>query len=227
MHDDVSFAVPAGGMTAFVGPSGAGKTTVFSLIERFYEPDFGRVLVDGVDVRDWALPQLRAVIGYVEQDSPLLSGTLRENLLLAAPEADDESLSAVVRTTRLERLLAALPAGLETTVGHRGMKLSGGERQRVAIARALLRRPAVLLLDEATSALDAVNEAALRDAIADVAHTTTVLVVAHRLSTVTMADRIVLMDAGRVRTVGTHAELVATDELYAELATTQLLTAAT
>jgi len=222
----VSFTVPPRGMTAFVGPSGAGKTTVFSLIERFYEPDAGRVLVDGRDVRDWPLGELRAAIGYVEQDAPVLSGTLRENLLFGAPDAGDDDLAEVLRTTRLDGQVARLPDGLDTLVGHRGTRLSGGERQRVAIARALLRRPRLLLLDEATSQLDAVNEAALRDTIADAAHTTTVLVVAHRLSTVTMADRIIVIDGGRVRAVGTHAELLASDPLYAELAATQFLTPA-
>ncbi len=223
VHDGVSFVVPPGGMTAFVGPSGAGKTTVLSLIERFYEPEQGRVVVDGIDVRDWSITELRAAIGYVEQDAPVLSGTLRENLVFGAPDATDDEVEQTLRTTRLVAMVAALPDGLQTAVGHRGMKLSGGERQRVAIGRALLRRPRLLLLDEATSQLDAVNEAALRETIADVARTTTVLVVAHRLSTVTMADRIVVMDAGRVRAVGSHTELVADDLLYRELAATQFL----
>jgi ABC-type multidrug transport system fused ATPase/permease subunit len=219
----LSFTVPLRGMTAFVGPSGAGKTTVFSLIERFYEPDAGRVLVDGRDVRTWPLGELRAAIGYVEQDAPVLSGTLRENLLFGAPDASDDDLAEVLRTTRLHSQVARLPDGLDTLVGHRGTRLSGGERQRVAIARALLRRPRLLLLDEATSQLDAVNEAALRDTIADAARTTTVLVVAHRLSTVAMADRIIVIDSGRVRAVGTHAQLLDADPLYAELAATQFL----
>src|SRR6478609_3810323 len=226
VHDGVSFVVPPGGMTAFVGPSGAGKTSVLSLIERFYEPDQGRVAVDGRDVRDWPIEQLRASIGYVEQDAPVLSGTLRENLVFGAPDATDDEVQEALRTTRLVAMVAGLPKGLETTVGHRGMKLSGGERQRVAIGRALLRRPRLLLLDEATSQLDAVNESALRETIADVARTTTVLVVAHRLSTVTMADRIIVMDAGRVRAVGSHTELVSQDPLYRELAATQFLLAA-
>ncbi|WP_217206825.1 ABC transporter ATP-binding protein [Streptomyces sp. AC550_RSS872] len=226
VHHGVTFTVPAQGMTAFVGPSGAGKTTVFSLIERFYDPEAGAITLDGRDLTDWELPQLRSAIGYVEQDAPVLSGSLRANLLLGNPEATDDALTRVLKTTRLDGLVARLPGGLDTLVGHRGTKLSGGERQRVAIARALLRRPRLLLLDEATSQLDAVNEAALRDTVADVARTTTVLVVAHRLSTVTMADRIVVMDAGRVRAVGTHRELVASDPLYAELAATQFLATA-
>lgn len=225
VHQGVSFTIPARGMTAFVGPSGAGKTTVFSLIERFYEPVAGHVLVDGRDLTDWDIPQLRAAIGYVEQDAPVLSGSLRDNLLFGHPDAAHPDLHQVLRITRLRDLVARLPEGLDTLVGHRGTKLSGGERQRVTIARALLRQPRLLLLDEATSQLDAVNEAALRDTIADVARTTTVLVVAHRLSTVTMADRIVVLDGGMVRAVGTHAELIATDAMYAEMATTQFLAA--
>jgi ABC-type multidrug transport system fused ATPase/permease subunit len=223
VHRDLTFALPAGGVTAVVGPSGTGKSTLFSLLLRFYEPRNGRITVDGRDLRDWPLPELRAAIGYVEQDAPVLAGTLADNLRLAAPDASDAEFDAVVRLTRLEEVLARLPDGPDATVGSRGLTLSGGERQRIAIARALLRRPRILLLDEATSQLDAANELALREVVAEAGRTTTVVVVAHRLSSVVTADRILVLDDGRVRAVGTHAELLATDGLYRRLAATQLL----
>ncbi|GAA1731173.1 ABC transporter ATP-binding protein [Nonomuraea bangladeshensis] len=223
VHDGVTFEVPPGGLTALVGPSGAGKSTVFGLIERFYEHQGGTITVGGRDIRDWPLGELRAALGYVEQDAPVLAGTLRENLLFAAHDVTEDELARAIARTRLDDLVSRLPDGLETPVGHRGVLLSGGERQRVAIARALLRRPRLLLLDEATSQLDAVNELRLREVIAEVARETTVLVIAHRLSTVTGADRIVVMEAGGVRAVGTHADLVGEDDLYRELAATQFL----
>ena len=224
-HRGLTFELPPGGTTAIVGPSGSGKSTIFALLERYYEPESGSITLDGRDIRTWPLPGLRAAIGYVEQDAPILAGTLRDNLRLASPDATDEDFRAALSLTRLQDLLDRL--GLDTPIGHRGTTLSGGERQRIAIARAVLRRPRVLLLDEATSQLDAVNELAMRALIEAVAPTTTVVIIAHRLSTVTSADRILVMEAGRVRAIGSHAELADTDDLYRRLATTQLLAAET
>jgi ABC-type multidrug transport system fused ATPase/permease subunit len=220
--EGVTFEIPERGLLALVGPSGAGKTTLFALLERFYDPVEGSIAFAGRDLRAWPRAELRAAIAYVEQEAPVLAGTVRDNLLYAAPEAAEEELRAVIATTRLEAFVAALPDGLDTVVGARGTTLSGGERQRVAIARALLRSPRLLLLDEASSQLDAVNEAALREAVAAAAAARAVVAIAHRLSTVVAADRIVVLEGGRVRAQGTHAELVEEDELYRELATTQL-----
>ncbi|MFH8239811.1 ABC transporter ATP-binding protein [Streptomyces sp. NPDC018321] len=221
--DGLSFDVPSNGLTAVVGPSGVGKSTLFALLERFYEADAGSIEVDGRDVRDWPLPELRRTIGLVEQDAPVLAGTLRDNLLLAASDATEEEIGNAVRLARLTALVDRLPNGLDTPVGHRGTTLSGGQRQRVAIARALLRRPRLLLLDEATSQLDALSELELRDAVADISRTTTVLVVAHRLSTVVGARQILVLEQGRVRASGTHEDLARTDDLYRALSSTQML----
>jgi ABC-type multidrug transport system fused ATPase/permease subunit len=222
---EVSFDVPARGVTAIVGPSGAGKTTLFALLERFYDPDAGSIRFQGRELSAWPRAALRGQIGYVEQEAPVLAGTLRDNLLYAAPDASEDALDAVVREARLEELVARLPDGLVTEIAARGASLSGGERQRIAIARALLRRPALLLLDEAASQLDAVNEMALRDTVARAGESRAVLAIAHRLSTVVSARRIVVLEAGRVRATGTHAELVQGDALYAELAATQFTAA--
>ena len=220
--EGVSFSIPARGLIALVGPSGAGKTTLFALLERFYDPTEGAIAFAGRDVRAWPRADLRDAIAYVEQEAPVLAGTLRANLLYARPEASEAELREVIATTRLEEMLSRLPDGLDTEIGARGTTLSGGERQRVAIGRALLRSPRLLLLDEASSQLDAVNEQALRAAVASAASDRAVVAIAHRLSTVVSADRIVVLDDGRVRAQGTHAELVEADELYRELAATQL-----
>ncbi|MFG1839291.1 ABC transporter ATP-binding protein [Micromonospora sp. NPDC049175] len=220
---DVTLRIPATGLTALVGPSGAGKSTLLALVERFQDPTSGHVEVGDRDIRRWPLRELRARIGYVEQDAPVLFGTLRDNLLLGTPDASDDWIDDVLDQTMLTTLVRRLPQGVDTPIGHRGVTLSGGERQRVAIARALLRRPSLLLLDEPTSQLDAVNEQVLRDLTAHVARTTTVLMAAHRLSTVIEADRIVVLEAGRIRAVGTHQSLIDSDDLYRRLAQTQLL----
>ncbi len=220
---DLSFTVPRGGQTALVGPSGAGKTTVLALLQRFHDAQDGTVRLAGRDLRAIPHEELRRRIGYVGQEAPVLAGTLGENVRYGAPDAADDEVRAVLDATNLTGLVASLPLGQETAVGDRGVRLSGGERQRVAIARALLRRPELLLLDEATSQLDAANEALLRETIARAAERCPVVVVAHRLSTVLAARRIVVVEAGRARAVGTHDELVARDALYRELAAGQLL----
>jgi len=219
----VSFGVPRGKRTALVGPSGAGKSTILALIERFYDPSAGAVRFDGVDIRDIDRRDLRARIGYVEQDAPVLAGTIRDNLLLGRPGASDEECAAVLRTVNLGEVLDRDPAGLSAEVGESGIMLSGGERQRLAIARALLAAPPVLLLDEATASLDGGNEQLLREAIDAVAAERTMLVIAHRLSTVVDADQIVVLDHGEVIGIGTHEQLVASTPLYRELARHQLL----
>ncbi|MFJ9982684.1 ABC transporter ATP-binding protein [Streptomyces globisporus] len=220
--DGTSFVAPAGKVTAIVGPSGSGKTTVFSLIQRFYDTEGGRILLDDTDIRSLGRAELRRRIAYVEQDSPMLAGTLRENLLYSAPDAGDEAVADVLRRTLLDGFVASLPDGLDTAVGARGLALSGGERQRLAIARALLRRPQVLLLDEVTAHLDGLSETALRRTVEEAARDCTVLLIAHRLSTVTTADRLVLFENGRVSDHGRHEELLERSTLYQDLTATQL-----
>jgi ABC-type multidrug transport system fused ATPase/permease subunit len=214
--DGLDLDIPAGGVTALVGPSGAGKSTVFALLERFYEQDTGRILLDGRDLRDWPLGELRSLIAYVEQNAPVMAGTLRENLTYAAPSVTCAELRNVLDVCRLEGLLDRLGGSLDAHVS--GSSLSGGERQRVAIARALLRQPRLLLLDEITSQLDSENEAALRDVVHEIAQHTTVIVAAHRLTTIRDADRIVVVEDGRIRTIGQHEDLLVSDELYASFA---------
>jgi ABC-type multidrug transport system fused ATPase/permease subunit len=220
---DVSFAVPRGTRTALVGPSGAGKSTVLALIERFYEVTGGAVRVDGTDIRELPRDALRARLGYVEQEAPVLAGTLRDNLLLTAPGADDARLLAALAEVNLGALAERTPDGLDVQVGEGGVLLSGGERQRLAIARTLLSGAPILLLDEPTSNLDARNEAALRQAIGTAAQQRSLIIVAHRLSTVVDSDQIVVIDQGRVVAVGPHEVLLETSPLYRELATHQLL----
>jgi ATP-binding cassette subfamily B protein len=221
--DGVSLSVPAGSRVALVGPSGAGKSTVLALVEGFYPLSGGAIRWAGTDVRELPRAALRARLGYVEQEAPVLAGTVRENLLLAAPDAADDELWAVLADVGLTAVVQRSPRGLDVPVGDEGVLLSGGERQRLAIARSLLARPALLLLDEPTASLDARNENLLRETLAAAAADRALLVVAHRLSTVLDSDQIVVLDAGRVVARGTHDELVDTSPLYRELASAQLL----
>ncbi|MFC8681119.1 ABC transporter ATP-binding protein [Microbacterium ureisolvens] len=219
----VSFSVPRGARVALVGPSGAGKSTTLALIERFYDPTDGAILLDGTDVRALDRDQLRAQLGYVEQDAPTLAGTIGDNLRLASPEASDAECEAVLRAVNLGDVLDRNPLGVDAPVGEAGVMLSGGERQRLAIARALLAAPPILLLDESTSSLDGLNEQRMREAIDAVAAGRTLIVIAHRLSTVVDSDHIVVMEHGRVVGQGTHSELVQSTPLYRDLAKHQLL----
>lgn len=221
--DRLSLTVTAGSTTAVVGPSGAGKSTLLALAERFYDPDEGAILLDGVDLRAIPRAELRARIGYVEQNAPVLAGTIRDNLLLAAPDADDAACRAVLGAVNLLDRVQEHPDGLDATVGDDGAGLSGGERQRLAIARALLADTPLLLLDEPTASLDSRNEQALHATIRAAGAGRTVLVVAHRLSTVAGADRIAVLDRGRLVALGTHEELLGASGLYRELARHQLL----
>ena len=220
---DLSFSVPTGTKTAIVGPSGAGKSTILALIERFYDPAAGVIRIGDVDVREMTRAQTRSALGYVEQDSPVLAGTIRENLTLGAPDATDADCDAVLAAVNLGRVLGRDPAGLGAQVGEDGILLSGGERQRLAIARALLASPDVLLLDEPTASLDGRNEQALRDAIDAISRDRTLILVAHRLATVVDADQILVLEDGRLQAVGTHPELLRSSPLYLELAEHQLL----
>jgi ABC-type multidrug transport system fused ATPase/permease subunit len=221
--EQVSFTIPRGSRVALVGPSGSGKSTIFSLIERFYEPSSGQILLDGQAVTTISRNALRAQIGYVEQDAPVLAGSLRANLTIGSPDATDEQLTAVLAEVNLTEVLERDKRGLDAEVGENGIMLSGGERQRLAIARALLSAPPILLLDESTSSLDGLNEQRMRDAIDAVAKNRTLLVIAHRLSTVVDSDQIIVLEHGKVIGIGTHSELVLSTPLYKKLAKQQLL----
>ena len=222
---DISFRVAAGSTVALVGPSGAGKTTVASLFLRFWDPDAGVVRMSGHDLREYGLDDLRRRIALVAQDTYLFNETLRGNILLARPDADEAELGAAVEKASLGPLVATLPDGLETIVGERGAQLSGGQRQRVAIARAFLKDAPILILDEATSHLDAVNEQQVRAALDLLARDRTTVVIAHRLSTVRDADQIIVLDAGRVAETGSHQTLLEGGGLYAHLVSRQLTAA--
>jgi ATP-binding cassette subfamily B protein len=215
--DDVDLHVDAGQIAAFVGPSGGGKTTITQLVPRFYDPNAGRVIIDGHDVRTLTLESLRRDIGIVTQETYLFHDTVAVNLRYAKPDATDEELHAAARAANIHDFIASLPGGYQTIVGERGHKLSGGERQRLAIARVLLKNPKILILDEATSALDSHNEAAIQAALVPLMRGRTSLVIAHRLSTILSADVIFVVDRGRVVERGTHAVLLARGGEYARL----------
>ncbi|CAN5385390.1 ABC transporter ATP-binding protein [soil metagenome] len=219
----VNFTAARGQRTALVGPSGAGKSTILALIERFYDPASGVVRLGGIDVRGLDREALRSQIGYVEQDAPVLAGSLRDNLTLGSPDATDEDCIRVLHDVNLTEVLERNELGLAAPVGEDGIMLSGGERQRLAIARTLLSAPPILLLDESTSSLDGLNEQLLREAIDAVAENRTLIVIAHRLSTVVDSDQIVVLEHGKVVGTGTHSELVKSTPLYRDLAKHQLL----
>ncbi|MGQ4273893.1 ABC transporter ATP-binding protein [Terrihabitans sp. B22-R8] len=213
--------IRAGETVAFVGPSGAGKTTICSLLPRFYEPQDGRIIVDGVDIRDMTLASLRRQIGIVQQDVFLFAGTIRENIAYGRLGASDADIHEAARRAHLDAMIAGLPAGLDTVIGERGVKLSGGQKQRLAIARMFLKNPPILILDEATSALDSETERAIQRSLEELAEGRTTLVIAHRLATVRNADRIVVVTQDGIVEQGHHRELVAQAGIYRRLHDTQ------
>jgi len=221
----VSFTVPAGATVALVGPSGAGKTTIASLLLRFWDPEQGAITLASHDLRAWALEDLRRHIALVAQDTHLFNDTLGGNIRIARPDAASPDVAAAIERAALGPLVAGLPEGLDTKVGEHGLQLSGGQRQRVAIARAFLRDAPVLILDEATSHLDAVNEQVVQEALVSLARTRTTVVIAHRLSTVRAADQIVVLDEGRVIEQGRHEDLLRRRGLYARLVSRQVAAA--
>jgi ATP-binding cassette subfamily B protein len=220
--DGFTLQIAPGQTVAIVGPSGAGKSTVFQLLLRFYDPQSGRIVLDGVDTRQMSLQDLRQRVGIVPQDAVIFSTSALENIRYGKPEASDAEVRAAASAAFADGFISALPQGYDTFLGERGVRLSGGQRQRIAIARAMLKNPPLLLLDEATSALDAESERVVQEALESAMRDRTTLVIAHRLATVQKADLIVVLDHGRLVEQGTHAELVAQGGVYAGLAALQL-----
>ena len=218
---DINFEVPGGKMVAIVGPSGSGKSTLVNLIPRLYDVQGGRVLLAGVDVRDFDLAWLRSQIGVVTQDTYLFNGTIRENLLYAKEDASPAEMEAACRAASIHEFIMAQPEGYDTVVGNRGLKLSGGEKQRISIARVILKDPKILILDEATSALDSISEAAIQEALEHLMKGRTSLVIAHRLSTILKADNILVVKDGVIAETGSHESLLAQEGIYRELYETQ------
>jgi subfamily B ATP-binding cassette protein MsbA len=210
-------------MLAIVGPSGSGKTTLVDLIPRFYDPKIGRILIDGVDVKDVTLKSLRQKIGIVTQETILFNDTIKGNILYGKPDATDAELEAAAVQAHAHEFIKKMPNGYDTVIGDRGMKLSGGERQRLAIARALLKNPPILILDEATSQLDTESERIVQEALDRLIQGRTVFVIAHRLSTVRNAHRIVVLDRGMIVEEGAHQELIQKNGLYSRLCSMQEL----
>jgi ATP-binding cassette, subfamily B, bacterial AbcA/BmrA len=220
---DISFSIEPGKVTAIVGPSGSGKTTLFSLLERFYNPQVGEITIGNQRINDFSLSSWRRQIGYVSQESSLVSGTIRDNICYGmTSDVSDEEIRNVAKMAYVDEFVYGLPEGFDTEVGERGVKLSGGQRQRIAIARAFLRNPQILMLDEATSSLDSKSEMVVQRALQNLMNGRTTLVIAHRLSTVVDADRLLFFDKGRITGSGTHAQLFQTHSMYREFAKQQL-----
>jgi len=214
---NVSFSIERGETVAIVGPSGAGKSTIADLLPRFYKPTSGRILLDGVDVSKIKLSSLRALMGIVTQETILFNDTVFNNIAYGMDDCSMEDVERVAKAANAHDFIVAMPEGYDTVIGDRGIQLSGGQRQRIAIARALLKNPQILILDEATSSLDIESEALVQEAIDRLMKGRTNLVIAHRLSTIKNADKIIVVENGRVRQIGTHEELIGEEGIYRKL----------
>lgn len=217
----ISVSISEGETVGIIGVTGSGKSSLVGLIPRFYDATAGRVFVDGVDVKSYSLSDLRDKIGIVQQRAILFSGTVRENVKMGCPDADDSRVMEAIRTAQADEFVAKLPLGLDTLVSQSGVNLSGGQKQRLTIARALIKKPEILILDDSSSALDFKTDAALRSSIAESTENMTVLIVSQRVNTVRSADRIIVMDDGQIVGCGTHRELLASCEIYREICTSQ------